>query len=64
MKARKPAPKTKSERPRWLTEKRAARLGTVPDTRIANEAGVAVSTVRRWRRKLRIPRFCPGGLFT
>lgn len=47
-------------RPRWMTDKRFAQLGQVPDTKIAESAGVAVSTVRRWRRRLRVRAWCPG----
>lgn len=45
--------------PKWLTKARRAKLGTVPDGRIALAAGVHPSTVGRWRRKLGIPGFCP-----
>lgn len=50
----------KTDRPRWLTEKRIAQLGQKPDTKIAESANVHPSTVRRWRRKLRIRAYCPG----
>ena len=52
-------------RPRWLTDRRFRRLGTIPDQRIADEAGVSLSTVARWRRKLKVPGYCFGrrGLF-
>ena len=56
----------KSDRPKWLTDARYRKLGTVPDWRIAGPAGVHPSTVGRWRRRLGIPGFCPGrrkGLF-
>lgn len=45
--------------PRWLTRTRERQLGQVPDSDIADAAGVSRSTVARWRRKLRIPGWCP-----
>lgn len=54
----------KTGRPRWLTARRFDRLGKVPDTVIAGEAGVAVTTVRRWRRRLGIRAWCPGQTLT
>lgn len=57
--------KRNPDHPAWLTPARFKRLGTVPDTHIADAAGVHRSTVARWRRKLGIRAWCPGrqGLF-
>lgn len=53
------------DRPAWLTGRIFNRFGQVPDTLLAEEAGVHRSTIRRWRRRYRIAAWCPGraGLF-
>lgn len=57
---------TPTDRPLWMNPTLYRKLGQVPDTHVAELAGVHRSTVARWRRRYGISSWCPGrrkGLF-